>query len=131
MMTREFLPHTATNIFSNEENRLRPKTFWRQFIRTEFSLLSIYKKPRLTLKEACQAIGMSITTVYNQRAAHTFPIPMSRDTLHVDIRDATAYLDKLRAQAEVIHFGRTTVNLLVFRQSFFEDEHVFQNLYGV
>ena len=65
-------------------------------MQTEFMLLSIYNKPRLTLKEVCQAIGMSLKTAYNHRSAQTFPIPMSGDPLHADIRDVAAYVDELR-----------------------------------
>ena len=66
-------------------------------MQTEFMLLSIYNKPRLTLKEVCNAIGMSIKTAYNHRSGNTFPIPMAGDPLHADIRDVAAYLDELRA----------------------------------
>jgi len=68
-------------------------------MQTEFMLLAIYNKPRLNLKEVCEAIGMSMKTAYNQRSANTFPIPMSGDPLHADIRDVAAYLDKLRTPA--------------------------------
>ena len=66
-------------------------------MQTEFMLLSIYNKPRLTLREVCEAIGMSIKTAYNHRSANTFPIPMAGDPLHADIRDVAAHLDELRA----------------------------------
>lgn len=72
-------------------------------MQTEFMLLSIYDKPRLLLKEVCQAIGMSLKTVYNHRSAHTFPIPMSGDPLHVDIRDVAAYVDEQRATEKKAH----------------------------
>lgn len=65
-------------------------------MQTEFMLLAIYNKPRLSLKEVCEAIGMSMKTAYNQRSANTFPIPLSGDPLHADIRDVAAYLDSLR-----------------------------------
>lgn len=71
-------------------------------MQTEFMLLAIYNKPRLNLKEVCEAIGMSMKTAYNQRSANTFPIPMSGDPLHADIRDVAAYLDKLRTPAATI-----------------------------
>lgn len=64
---------------------------------TEYMLLSIYQKPRLRLKEVCEAIGMSMKTAYNHRSANTFPIPMAGDPLHADIRDVAAYVDELRA----------------------------------
>lgn len=68
-------------------------------MQTEFMLLSIYNKPRISLREVCEAIGISMKTAYNQRSANTFPIPMSGDPLHADIRDVAAYLDKLRTSA--------------------------------
>jgi len=65
-------------------------------MQTEFMLLAIYNKPRLNLKEVCEAIGISMKTADNKRSANTFPIPMSGDPLHDNIRDVAAYLDKLR-----------------------------------
>jgi hypothetical protein len=65
-------------------------------MQTEFMLLAIYNKPRLTLNEVCQAIGMSMKTAYNKRSAGTFPIHMSGDPLMADIRDVAQYLDMLR-----------------------------------
>lgn len=63
---------------------------------TKFMLLAIYNKPRLSLKEVCNAIGMSMKTAYNKRSARTFPIPMAGDPLMADIRDVAAHLDILR-----------------------------------
>ena len=63
---------------------------------TEFMLLAVYNKPRLTLKEVCAAIGMEIKTAYNKRSAHTFPVPMSGTPLTADVRDVAKYLDSLR-----------------------------------
>lgn len=63
---------------------------------TEFMLLAIYNKPRLTLKEVSHAIGMSLKTAYNKRSAHAFPIPMAGDPLTADIRDVAAHLDQIR-----------------------------------
>lgn len=68
-------------------------------MQTEFMLPAIYKKPRLNLREVCEAIGMSMKTAYNQRLANTFPIALSGDPLHADIRDVAAYLDRLRTPA--------------------------------
>ena len=63
---------------------------------TVYMLLGLYSKPRLTLKEVCEAIGVSVKTAYNQRSAGTFPIPMAGDPLTADIRDVADYLDALR-----------------------------------
>jgi hypothetical protein len=68
---------------------------------TEFLLLAIYNKPRLSLREVCEAIGMSMQTAYNQRSADTFPVPMSGDPLHADIRDV-----RLPGQAAPARLGR-------------------------
>lgn len=63
---------------------------------TEFMLLALYEKPRLSLKEVCHAIGMEMKTAYNKRSARTFPIKLTGDPLAADIRDVAAYLDELR-----------------------------------
>jgi len=63
---------------------------------TQFMLLAIYNKPRLSLTEVCEAIGMSIKTAYNKRSARSFPIQMSGDPLMADVRDVATYLDALR-----------------------------------
>jgi hypothetical protein len=66
---------------------------------TEFALLAIYNKPRLSLEEVCNAIGMKKQTAYNKRSCGTFPIAMSGDPLTADYRDVAAYLDEQRAAA--------------------------------
>jgi hypothetical protein len=66
---------------------------------TEFMLLAIYNKPTLSLEEVCKAIGIELQTAYNQRSAHTFPIPMTGKPLTADVRDVAAYLDAKRAVA--------------------------------
>jgi hypothetical protein len=63
---------------------------------TEFMLLAIYNKPRLSLKEVCNAIGMSLKTAYNKRSSHSFPIHMAGDPLTADIRDVAEHLDQMR-----------------------------------
>lgn len=63
---------------------------------TEFMLLAIYNKPRLSLKEVCNAIGMEIKTAYNKRSSHSFPVKMSGAPLTADIRDVAEYMDKIR-----------------------------------
>jgi hypothetical protein len=67
---------------------------------TEFMLLALYEKPRLTLDEVCHAIGMNIKTAYNKRSARAFPIHMVGEPLTADIRDVAAHLDTLREQSE-------------------------------
>jgi hypothetical protein len=66
---------------------------------TEFLLLAIYNKPRLSLSEVCAATGMAIKTAYNKRSAHDFPIPMSGKPLTADVRDVAKYMDEQRLDA--------------------------------
>lgn len=63
---------------------------------TEFLLLAIYNKPRLSLAEVAHALGMSMSTAYNKRAECTFPVYMAGTPLTADIRDVAAYIDTLR-----------------------------------
>jgi hypothetical protein len=63
---------------------------------TEYMLLGLYGKPRITLPEVCDAIGMEIKTAYNKRSSHTFPIPMQGKPLTADIRDVAKYMDAMR-----------------------------------
>jgi hypothetical protein len=68
---------------------------------TVFMLLAIYNKPRLSMKETCEAIGISIKTAYNKRSSGTFPVPMAGDPLTADIRDVAIALDKLMEQGKI------------------------------
>lgn len=72
---------------------------YRDLMNTEFMLLAVYEKPRLTMDEVCHAIGMSKGTAYNKRSARVFPIPMAGEPLTADIRDVAAYLDKMREES--------------------------------
>lgn len=63
---------------------------------TEFMLLALYEKPRLSLPEVCNALGIKIGTAYTQRSTGKFPIPMGGDPLSADIRDVAVHLDALR-----------------------------------
>jgi hypothetical protein len=66
---------------------------------TEFMLLAIYNKPRLTMEEVCKAIGLALQTGYNQRTAGKFPVPLGGSPLTADVRDVAAYLDKIRSES--------------------------------
>lgn len=66
---------------------------------TEFMLLAIYNKPRLTLDEVCQALGISTATGYTHRSLGKFPVCMAGNPLTADIRDVAEALDKLRNAA--------------------------------
>lgn len=68
-------------------------------MQTEFMLLAIYNKPRLSLGETCQALGMSTATGYTHRSLGKFPVAMSGNPLTADIRDVAVVLDQLRHEA--------------------------------
>lgn len=68
-------------------------------MQTEFMLLAIYNKPRLSLDETCQALGMSTATGYTHRSLGKFPVAMSGSPLTADIRDVAQALDKMRNSA--------------------------------
>jgi hypothetical protein len=73
-------------------------------MKTEFMLLAIYNKPRLSMDEVCQALGITTATGYTHRHCGKFPVPMAGKPLTADIRDVAAALDKLRKEAtESIH----------------------------
>ncbi|MDY7547243.1 hypothetical protein RGU75_13500 [Glaciimonas sp. CA11.2] len=63
---------------------------------TEYLLLSIFNKPRLTIDEVCKSIGISTATGYTHRSLGKFPVPMAGHPLTADIRDVAEYLDRLR-----------------------------------
>lgn len=63
---------------------------------TEFMLLAIYNKPRLSLDETCQALGISTATGYTHRSLGKFPVNMAGNPLSADIRDVAIALDQLR-----------------------------------
>lgn len=70
-------------------------------MRTEFLLLAIYNKPRLTLEEVCESLGMSTATGYTHRSLGKFPVEMSGSPLTADIRDVATALDKLREEGKL------------------------------
>jgi hypothetical protein len=70
-------------------------------LNTEFMLLAIFNKPRLTLDEVCCALGISTGTGYQQRCRGVFPVPMIGSPLSADVRDVAIALDKLREQAKL------------------------------
>jgi hypothetical protein len=69
---------------------------------TEFLLLAIYNRPRLTLEQVCDALGVAVGTGYQQRARGVFPVPMTGSPLSADVRDVAVALDDLRAKAKGI-----------------------------
>lgn len=69
-------------------------------MQTEFMLLAIYNKPRLSLDETCQALGISTATGYTHRALGKFPVAMSGKPLTADVRDVADALDRLREEAK-------------------------------
>lgn len=68
-------------------------------MRTEFMLLAIYNKPRLSFDQVCEAIGVAKQTGYNLRARGEFPVALAGNPLTADIRDVAAHLDTLRQPA--------------------------------
>lgn len=68
-------------------------------MKTEFMLLAIYNKPRLSIAEVCEALGISKATGYTQRSLQRFPVPMAGTPLTADIRDVAQALDELRQQS--------------------------------
>ncbi len=67
---------------------------------TEFMLLAIYNKPRLSIDEVCHALGISTATGYTHRSLGKFPVDMSGNPLTADVRDVAEALDRLREQAK-------------------------------
>lgn len=67
---------------------------------TEFMLLAIYNKPRLSHEETCEALGISAATGYTHRSLGKFPVAMSGKPLTADVRDVAEVLDRLRAEAK-------------------------------
>jgi hypothetical protein len=65
-------------------------------VNTEFMLLAIYNKPRLSIDEVCQALGISTATGYSHRSLGKFPVAMAGNPLSADVRDVAAALDRLR-----------------------------------
>lgn len=68
-------------------------------MRTDFMLMAIYNRPRLSFEQTCEALGVAKQTGYNLRAANKFPVPLAGSPLTADIRDVAEALDKLRAVA--------------------------------
>jgi len=67
---------------------------------TEFMLLAIYNKPRLSFEEVCDALGMKPATGYTHRSLGKFPVAMSGHPMTADIRDVAEALDKIREDAK-------------------------------
>jgi len=64
---------------------------------TEFMLLAIYNKPRLSIDEVCHALGISKSTGYTHRSLGKFEVPMTGNPLTADVRDVAEAVDRLRA----------------------------------
>jgi hypothetical protein len=67
---------------------------------TQFMLLALYEKPRLSLDQVCDALGIAVGTGYQQRARGVFPVPMIGSPLSADVRDVAEALDALREKAK-------------------------------
>lgn len=67
---------------------------------TEFMLLAIYNKPRLSIDQVCEALGISTATGYTHRSLGKFPVAMAGNPLSADVRDVAVALDNLREAAK-------------------------------
>jgi len=68
-------------------------------MRTDFMLMAIYNKPRLSFDQVCEAIGVATQTGYNMRARGDFPVKLAGKPLTADVRDVAEALDKMRAES--------------------------------
>lgn len=66
-------------------------------MRTDFMLMAIYNKPRLTFQEVCHALGLAVPTGYSYKSRGKFPVPLTGNT--ADIRDVAKALDDMRRDA--------------------------------
>lgn len=66
-------------------------------------LLDRYKRPRLTMQELAEVLGMSYGTLRNKLAAGDFPVRTYLDEGRrwADVRDVAAHLDQLRESTQV------------------------------
>lgn len=63
---------------------------------TEFMLLAIYNKPRLSFEEVCKCLNLELGSGRVKRSQGKFPIKINGSPLGADVRDVAAYLDQLR-----------------------------------
>ena len=68
---------------------------------TEYMLLGLFNKPRLTFEEVCRCLNLELSSGRTKRAQGKFPIPINGSPLGADIRDVSKYLDELRGASNL------------------------------
>ncbi len=72
---------------------------------SEFLLLAKYQKPRLSLAELADFLGVSLHRAQNMKSAGELPVPVYKEgrNVYCDLRDVAAYLDAMREAARRDH----------------------------
>ncbi|MFY2843620.1 helix-turn-helix domain-containing protein [Achromobacter ruhlandii] len=72
---------------------------------SEFLLLAKYQKPRLSLAELADFLGVSLHRAQNMKSAGELPVPVYKEgrNVYCDLRDVAAYLDAMRESARRDH----------------------------
>lgn len=72
---------------------------------SEFLLLAKYQKPRLSLAELADFMGVSLHRAQNMKSAGELPVPVYKEgrNWYCDLRDMAAYLDAMRESAKQAH----------------------------
>ncbi|MEC6413654.1 helix-turn-helix domain-containing protein [Achromobacter xylosoxidans] len=72
---------------------------------SEFLLLAKYQKPRLSLAELADFLGVSLHRAQNMKSAGELPVPVYKEgrNVYCDLRDVAAYLDAMRECARRDH----------------------------
>jgi hypothetical protein len=70
---------------------------------SEFLLLAKYQKPRLSLAELADFMGVSLHRAQNMKSAGELPVPVYKEgrNVYADLRDVAAYLDAMRDSAKL------------------------------
>ena len=72
---------------------------------SEFLLLAKYQKPRITMAELADFMGVSLHRAQNMKSAGELPVPVYKEgrNVYCDLRDVAAYLDVMRESARQVH----------------------------
>lgn len=72
---------------------------------SEFLLLAKYQKPRITMAELADFMGVSLHRAQNMKSAGELPVPVYKEgrNVYADLRDVAAYLDSMRESAKLEH----------------------------
>jgi phage terminase Nu1 subunit (DNA packaging protein) len=70
---------------------------------SEFLLLAKYQKPRITMAELADFMGVSLHRAQNMKSAGELPVPVYKEgrNVYADLRDVAAYLDSMRESAKI------------------------------